>query len=441
MQRVAVIDIGKTNVKLALVDTTRMAEVAVRKMPNTVIRTAPYPHFATEDHWDFILRALAELGPGIDAISITTHGATVVLTDAKGDLALPILDYEHDFDAADYDSHRPPFAETGSPRLGMGLNVGAQLFWQFRDFDTSRVAHILTYPQYWAMRLTGVAAVEATSLGCHTDLWEPGAGRFSALVDRMGWRALMPPLRRAGDVLGPILPEVAARTGLSPGTPVICGIHDSNASLYPHLSTHDGPFAVVSTGTWVVCMAVGAEARTLDPARDVLVNVDAHGRPVPSARFMGGREYEVIRRGRDLRATPEAVAAVLAREVMLLPAVEPGSGPFRGRTARWTAPPASDAEEAAALAFYLALMTAECLGMIGARGATVVEGPFAANPEYLSMLAAATGREVLTGDDNSTGTAMGAALLADPGRQIAMGTAVPPRPDLRAYARAWSRGA
>ena len=43
-----------------------------------------------------------------------------------------------------------------------------------------------TYPQYWAFRLTGVAATEVTSLGCHTDLWNPRAGAFSSLVERDG---------------------------------------------------------------------------------------------------------------------------------------------------------------------------------------------------------------------------------------------------------------
>ena len=54
-----------------------------------------------------------------------------------GDLALPVLDYEHDGPeqlAADYDAARPPFAETGTPRLPIGLNLGAQLFWQARAF-------------------------------------------------------------------------------------------------------------------------------------------------------------------------------------------------------------------------------------------------------------------------------------------------------------------
>ena len=54
-----------------------------------------------------------------------------MLVDAKGDLVMPILDYEHDGPdrlAADYDAVRPPFAETGTPRLPIGLNLGAQLF-------------------------------------------------------------------------------------------------------------------------------------------------------------------------------------------------------------------------------------------------------------------------------------------------------------------------
>ncbi|TGR94354.1 carbohydrate kinase, partial [Mesorhizobium sp. M1C.F.Ca.ET.188.01.1.1] len=73
----------------------------------------------------------------IDAISITTHGATGALVDQSGELALPVLDYEFDGPdrlAQEYDAVRPPFAETGTPRLPVGLNLGAQFFWQQRRF-------------------------------------------------------------------------------------------------------------------------------------------------------------------------------------------------------------------------------------------------------------------------------------------------------------------
>jgi len=36
---------------------------------------------------------------------------------------------------------------------------------------------------------------------------------------------------------------------------VFCGVHDSNASLLPHLGSRQAPFTIVSTGTWVILMA------------------------------------------------------------------------------------------------------------------------------------------------------------------------------------------
>ncbi|MBP1807548.1 FGGY-family carbohydrate kinase [Rubellimicrobium aerolatum] len=442
--RIAVLDIGKTNVKVVLVDGDTLHEVAVRRSPNRPRTDGPYPHADVTAQWDFFLAALRDLateGP-VDAVSITAHGATAALV-AGDDLALPVLDYEFDGPdslAADYDAERPPFAETGSARLPHGLNVGAQLHWLDQRFPEAfaRATALLMWPQYWSWRLTGVLASEVTSLGCHTDLWDPWNARPSSLAVARSWDRLLPPLRRAGDVLGPIRPELAAATGLPNGTPVLCGIHDSNASLLPHLLGRESPFSVVSTGTWVVCMAVGAQPRTLDPARDVLVNVNALGDPVPSARFMGGREYETIRQGRSLAATDEDRAAVLRDGIMLLPSVERGSGPFPGRASRWTHDPATEGQTGVALSWYLGLMTATCLDLIGAQGDVVVEGPFAANPEFLSMLATATGRPVLASEGNASGTSTGAALLRSGHRPPEAARRHEPDPQLRAYADRWS---
>ncbi|MDE3027238.1 MAG: FGGY-family carbohydrate kinase [Paracoccaceae bacterium] len=452
-RHIAVIDIGKTNAKLALVDLVTLAEIDVVTRPNIVLPGPPWPHFDTEGHWQFLLDALAAFHRthGVDAISITTHGACAALLATDGSLAAPVLDYEHngpDTVAAQYDALRPGFDETGSPRLAHGLNLGAQLHWQFWVDPglKPRVAQVVTWPQYWAHRLTGVVASDVTSLGCHTDLWNPAKGAFSSLVSRLGLEGRMAPPMRSDSVLGAILPAVAEETGLGPATPVVCGIHDSNASLLPHLLLQTAPFAVVSTGTWVVVMAVGGKAIPLDPRRDTLINVNALGDPVPSARFMGGREYEVIRAGRDLTASAADLAAVLAAEVMLLPAVESASGPFPGRKMRWHPEEAHDAGwRGAALAFYLALMTAECLAITGAAGPVIVEGPFAANEGYLWMLAAATGLPVRRARSR-TGTSIGAALLFDRGEGEAGGTdrikaPAPLAAPLAAYAKAWQAAA
>lgn len=439
MRHVAVIDIGKTNAKLLLIDLATGAEAKVFKTPNRVLDVAPYPHFDAEGLWSFLLASLKALAAEypVEAISITTHGACAALVEESGALAMPILDYEcaGPDSLAEYDAIRPPFAETGSPRLTGGLNLGAQIFWQARTFPSAfaRVKHILTWPQYWAFRLTGMAASEPTSLGCHTDLWNPWEGRFSALVARMGWRDLFPPVRPAS-ASAPLKPGLARELGL-PQVPVLSGIHDSNASLVPYLAA-EGAFSVISTGTWMISLAVGGPAVALDPARDTLVNVNARGTPTPTARYMGGREFDELTRGRIV-APSEADRSEVLSGVMALPSLHPATGPFPGLKLSWTAEPASEGARTLAASYYTALMGAECLALIGAEGPIHVEGPFGGNRDFLAMLATATGRQVIA-SGQSAGTGLGAAMLAGP-LQCARTAAAPvlADPALAAHAAEW----
>lgn len=451
MSVIAVIDIGKTNAKLALVNRDTLEEIAFLTRPNTVRPGPPWPHFDVQGHWAFILDGLTELvcGHDIAAISVTTHGAAAALLDAQGQLAAPILDYEHtgpDTCRADYDALRPDFAQTGSPALGAGLNLGAQLFWQFRVMPdlAARVAHVVTYPQYWGYLLTGELACDVTSLGCHTDLWDVTRGQPSALVERLGLGGKLAPVRAPAEILGHLRPDLAARTGLPPDTLVACGIHDSNASLLPHLLGRDAPFAVLSTGTWVVAMAIGGAPVALDESRDLLVNVDARGAPVPSARFMGGREHDLALGGQPAAITPDAIAQVLGMRAMLLPTLVPGSGPFGGHAARWIGPepPLGSAARTVAVGFYLALVSAESLRLIGNAGPVIVEGPFSTNPAFLDMLAAASGAEVICAKGR-TGTSQGAALLFGQEAKCATYTRAPlgmvQRARYQDYASEWKR--
>ncbi|MPQ93288.1 FGGY-family carbohydrate kinase [Thioclava sp. JE_KL1] len=418
-RHIAVIDVGKTNAKLALVDARSLEEIAVVTRPNRVLPGPPWPHFDLEGHWAFFLEHLSAFHAehGVDAISVTTHGASAVLLDDERQLAVPMLDYEHDgpeASAADYDRLRPDFARTGSPRLPVGLNLGAQLHWQFTTWPDlhDRVAHIVTYPQYWGLLLTANLATDVTSLGCHTDLWSPWERRFSELPQRLGIAEKIAPPQQPGRVLGTLRAEVSERTGLSPATPVMVGIHDSNASLLPYLGSEE-PFSVISTGTWVIAMAIGAARKPLDPARDTLINVNALDAPVPSARFMGGREYELLREGSNAAPTPQACAKILAQGTMILPSAVPGTGPFPDHPLEWIGEARTPSERMAAIGFYLAMMTESCLDLIGALGPAIVEGPFASNPAYLDMLAALRPDGVRVAQ-SATGTSVGAALLALP---------------------------
>ncbi len=455
MMHIAVIDIGKTNAKLVLVDRQSLSEIAVITRPNTVLSAPPWPHFDVDGHWAFLLNGLRDLHAihGIDAISVTTHGACAALLDTKGELAAPILDYEFagpdEMDDA-YNAIRPPFEETGSPRLAGGLNIGAQLFWQFQVDPKlkSRTHRIVTYPQFWGAKLTGRTAMDVTSLGCHTDLWNPRAATFSSLIDRLGIADKLAPVCKPTDVLGVILPEVAQQTGLPLDTPVYCGIHDSNASLLPYVLAQDPPFSVISTGTWVIVMSVGGAAKALDPDLDTLINVTALGDPAPSARFMGGREHDIASGGSYPEPAPEDLDAVLAEGVMLMPALAAETGPFKGHQSGWIGeePEVGTGRRGAAVALYLAMVANACLTNVGHDGAIIVEGPFASNRIFLDMLAVASGSQVFRAS-GTTGTSMGAALLAS-GTTPSLSTIDVQAPTgagtiaaLRSYATSWMQKA
>jgi sugar (pentulose or hexulose) kinase len=416
--KVAVLDVGKTNVKAVIVDAGERREVAARTRPNRVLTDGSYPHFDVDGIFAFFLQSLKELNSEFefDAVSITAHGASGALLSAEG-LALPIPDYEFRYPAdveAAYDEIRPPFSETFSPRLPGGLNLGAQLHYQKAVFPEAfaNAQAIVTYPQYWGWRLTGIAATEVTSLGCHTDLWRPKQGGFSSLVETLGIAGKLAPVRKPSDRLGYVTEEMSAKIGLARPVPVYCGIHDSNASLLPHLGRHEAPFAVVSTGTWVVTFAVGGDLGHLDSKRDTLANVDALGRAVPSARFMGGREFELLTKGQGT-ATPEAIHRVLEERIVMTPSVVPGCGPFPDAEHRVVnASNGLNADETyVAASLYAALMTKACLDLTRAAGPIIVEGPFARNALYAEALSKAIGRSVIV-VSSSTGTSVGAALLA-----------------------------
>ena len=72
------------------------------------------------------------------------------------------------------------------------------------------------------------------------------------------------------------------------------------------------------------------------------MNVHAFGDPVPSARFMGGREFEQAMHGITSPALgtlqKQDFDTVLEEKIMLLPAIEHHSGPYQGMLAQWTVP-------------------------------------------------------------------------------------------------------
>ncbi len=417
MTATAVLDIGKTNLKVVLFD--QSCNVLWEKnQPNRPLSAPPYLHADVEMIWRFVLAALEEGNRGhpIDTIVTTAHGASGVVIDQAG-LVLPMLDYE-DKGPEGIEQHyaaiRPAFAESFSPPAAGGLNLARQFAyqkWQFPE-QFARAKYALNYPQYWSWRLSGVAASEVTSLGCHTDLWNPKGRTFSSVVDALDIRSLFPPIRPAWDTLGPIKPDIAEAAGLAPNTRVVSGIHDSNASLLPNLLARPAPFTVVSTGTWVIIFNVGQPFDSLDEASDLYANVDATGAPVPCARFMGGREYEMITAGVTGDADMASLQRVIASGTVALPSFTGQGGPYAGRKGEIVGE-IDDANRPALATLHIALMTDDLLTRLGATaGDLIIEGSFGRNAAYCGILAALRPAQSVRVPADQSGTARGAALLA-----------------------------
>lgn len=334
-------------------------------------------------------------GQPVEAIIPVAHGAAIAGI-RDGELAFAPLDYEWELPGAmraAYAVGRDPFALTGSPLLPAGLNLGSQLHWlEAMQPEALTGTTLVPYAQFWAWLLSGVAVSEVTSLGCHSDLWAPASAEFSSMAKRHDWDALFAPLARADEVIGTLRPELARQTGLPATARVYAGLHDSNAALlaaraFPEISGREA--TVLSTGTWFVAMRSPGgpvDLAALTAQRDCLVNVDAFGTPIPSARFMGGREVELLGQRIDLPGQG-GLADVLFNGAMLLPSQVQGSGPFPQAIGRWINRPEAPDEQAAAIALYAALMTDAALDLIGSRDRLLVEGRFAAGEIFVRALA------------------------------------------------------
>ena len=395
MQRGAaiVIDIGKTHARVSLWSRDGNC-LEKRTRVNAALPADPYAPLDTAQTADWLIAALAEFSSHpVEAIVPVAHGAAVAGI-RGGVLAFVPPDYEWaipDADLAAYRGGRDSFALTGSPALPAGLNMGAQLH-MLDALGALEGATLIPYAQYWAWLLTGVAVSEVTSLGCHTDLWVPGTGDFSPMAIRRGWAGRFAPMARAGDAVGTLLPGLARLTGLSPKVRIHAGLHDSNAALLAARGFAEiggAEATVLSTGTWFVAMRSAAEQfdlAGLPEARDCLVNVDISGKAVPSARWMGGREIELLGERIDVSGT-RGLEAALSDMVSVLPSQVPGCGPFpdaRGRWLNWTE---DKATQAAAIALYAALMADAALDLIDAKERLLVEGRFAASELFVRALA------------------------------------------------------
>src|SRR5882757_6279939 len=419
--RIAVLDIGKTNVKL-LVASDDGWPLETLSIANAASASAPYlaRDLAGLEQW--FLDALAEMSRrhAIGAVIAAAHGCGAVLVEGN-EPVLPMMDYEAvtppDIDEA-YALMAPAYTEVFCAPGAGAMRLAKQLLWQQSAFpaEFARADTYLTTAQYIALRLGGRAASEISQLAAQGHIWDLVRHQPSSVMRQRGWARLLPQRAAAGASLGTISEAVARRTGLARTTEVLCGVHDSNANLFRYKAAGMADASILSTGTWMICFQRDLEPNRLDASRAMVLNIDVDGENVPSTLTMTGREYELVRR-QHTAADADVLAAlpsVLARGTLPLPSFigEDGLFPGAARRGRIIGPPPETSAEWQALAvIYAAFCANRCLDLLGSSKRIVIDGGFAANLPFARCLAALRPLQSVSVSQSRDGTALGAALL------------------------------
>src|SRR5204863_2918066 len=418
--RIAVLDIGKTNLKL-LVASEDGWPLETHSIPNVPDTKGPYLAYdlARLEEWFLDTLAVVSQRHAIGAVIAAAHGCGAVLVDGNTPV-LPMMDY---------DAVSPPAIDQAYARIAPAydevfcgisgaMRLGKQLLWQqsAHPVEFARAKTYLTTAQFFALRLGGRAASEISQLAAQSHIWDLVRHRPSSLMRKRGWDHLLPDRALAGAVLGTVSEAVVKRTGLARSTEILCGVHDSNANLFRYKAAGMADASILSTGTWMIGFQRDLDRDKIDATRAMVLNIDVDGENVPSTLTMTGREYHLI--GKEEGAADAAILAALptlvARGTFALPSFvgEDGLFPGAAHRGRIIGPaPETPAEWQGLAVLYAAFSANRCLDALGSSKRIVIDGGFAANLSFARCLATLRPSQSVSVSQSRDGTALGAALL------------------------------
>ncbi|WP_394835583.1 rhamnulokinase [Pendulispora rubella] len=250
MKSFAAVDLGASSgrVMVGKVGPRTLDLTEVHRFANRPVRVGATLHWDILALYRGILDGLRVAGP-VDGIGIDSWAVDYGLLDARGALIGNPVHYRDERTARGVAEvlakvpHEVLYAETGI---------------QFQSFNTvfqlaaergTRAKQALLIPDLIGYWLTGVAGTELTNAST-TGLLDPRTGAWSrGLADAAGVDVnLFPPLRRPGEELGPLVPEVCAEIGFG-STVYNVGSHDT-ASAVAGVPAGSGHAAYVCAGTW-----------------------------------------------------------------------------------------------------------------------------------------------------------------------------------------------
>jgi rhamnulokinase len=218
--------------------------------------------------WD-VLRIFAELKRGlgeiaqrgvpVSSLSVDSWGVDYVLINSVHPMLWPPFHYRDARTESTYDrvlataGAKLIFAETGIQF--MAINT---IYHLASDVEKSRslleaADCFLTIGDYFNYLFSGVARVDQSNAST-TQLYNPRNRAWSdALIERCGLpRNIFPQIVAPGTILGPLLPEVSAETGLKSGSVQVVATcsHDTGAAVAAVPAEDGQDWAYLSSGTW-----------------------------------------------------------------------------------------------------------------------------------------------------------------------------------------------
>lgn len=235
-------------------------------------------YWRTFELWSSILRGLREahrtFGDDVFSVGVDAWGVDFGLLDRQGELLAAPIAYrdartQGEFDRAFAVAPREEiFAATGIQFMEINTLYQLRAMQRLGSPPLDRAGRLLMIPDLFHWMLTGVPANEQT-IASTTQLYNPRTQTWSDdLITRLELpRTLFGPLIAPGTSLGPLLPEVAAETGLKNVQVVVPGSHDT-ASAVLAVPAAGKRWCYISSGTWsLMGIETAASVLTEDACR------------------------------------------------------------------------------------------------------------------------------------------------------------------------------
>ncbi len=405
-----VLDIGKTNVKLTFVDSLNNKTIKFFKTKQKNIYRHGIKILNSNSIFEWALKKITYIGRknNLDKFVCTAHGTSIALISYDDKELLACTDYEYKFDKLfnSYKKIAPKFNESFSPFLENGLNIGQQIYYLYKKKQQliKETKYILNYPQYIVWKLTSSFSSEISYVGCHTHLWDFKRNKLSSFVKKIKLEKKFPKIKKAWDTIG-------QREIGGSNLKIINGVHDSNASYLYFKNSDIKNFTLVSTGTWYIIFNQKTPLKNLNPSLDMLANIDVFGKPVPTMRFMGGREYDHLMGVFKISNKTRAIKNFSFHNYLIYPSYASGGGFSINKINIGFYEGLNKGQIYYLICLYISFVINFCLNQMKSSNTIILDGPITKNITIMKILSSLRKKQKVLKNKREIGTTLGATNL------------------------------